>query len=102
MASRITLEGRRSVWARFNNYDSVAPGGRDNMRRSARRDLAMRRVFAVFAAVVLSCSASVAGDDGDPYLWLEDVEGAKALAWAKSQNQKTTSDLEKVKSYKPI
>jgi len=57
---------------------------------------------ALAAAVVLSCLAVFAADDADPYLWLEDVEGAKALAWAKEQNQKTTGELEKVKQYKPI
>jgi len=56
----------------------------------------------VLAAAVLSCFAVAAADDADPYLWLEDVEGTKALAWAKEQNQKTTAELEKVKQYKPI
>ena len=63
----------------------------------------MNKVLAV--AIAVSCLAAVAAfaaDDPDPYLWLEEVEGQKALAWAKDQNQKTTADLEKVKQYKPI
>ena len=27
--------------------------------------------------------------DVDPYLWLEDIDGEKALAWAQKQNQQT-------------
>jgi prolyl oligopeptidase len=57
---------------------------------------------ALAAAVVFFCLAVIAADDVDPYVWLEEVEGTKALAWAKEQNQKTTTDLEAVKQYKPI
>ena len=63
----------------------------------------MKKAFAV--AAVLSCLTAVsvhAYDEPDPYIWLEEVEGQKALAWAKEQNQKTTADLEKVKQFKPI
>ena len=33
--------------------------------------------------------AKQAASAADPYLWLEEVEGAKALAWVKDQNSKT-------------
>jgi prolyl oligopeptidase len=62
----------------------------------------MLKVLAAATVVALSCNAVVAVEESDPYLWLEDVEGAKALAWAKTQNQKTTAELEKVKQYKSI
>jgi prolyl oligopeptidase len=63
----------------------------------------MKKALAAAAVIaVLSGLVVIAADDADPYLWLEEVEGAKALAWAKEQNQKTTTDLEKVKQYKPI
>ena len=29
----------------------------------------------------------------DPYLWLEDVTGDKALGWAKQQNARTDAEL---------
>ena len=62
----------------------------------------MKKTLAAIAVIaVLSCRVLLA-DDADPYSWLEEVEGAKALAWAKEQNKKTTSELEKVKQYKPI
>ena len=63
----------------------------------------MKRMPALAIALsFLTAFAAFAADDPDPYLWLEEVEGQKALAWAKEQNQKTTADLEKVKQYKPI
>lgn len=62
----------------------------------------MFKGLAAIVVVALSCTISVAGDETDSYIWLEEVEGAKALAWAKSQNQKTTAELEKVKQYKSI
>ena len=63
----------------------------------------MKRAVAAAAVVVaITWVAAIAGDAVDPYAWLEDVEGAKALAWAKEQNKKTTAELESVKQYKPI
>jgi prolyl oligopeptidase len=38
----------------------------------------------------------------DPFQWLEDVQGEKALAWVKEQNAKTTALLEAQPEYKPI
>jgi prolyl oligopeptidase len=32
-------------------------------------------------------------DTPDPYLWLEDIDGEKALAWVKEQNERTRKDL---------
>ncbi|MBL8543868.1 MAG: S9 family peptidase, partial [Hyphomonadaceae bacterium] len=37
-------------------------------------------------------SASMTGDD--PYLWLEDVEGERALAWVRQQNERSLGALE--------
>jgi prolyl oligopeptidase len=34
-------------------------------------------------------------DSADPYLWLEDVNGARAMAWVKAENAKTAAVLEK-------
>ena len=32
---------------------------------------------------------TVAGPDDDPYLWLEDIEGRRALAWVEAENDRT-------------
>ena len=37
--------------------------------------------------------------DTDPFLWLEDIEGARALAWVREQNARTLALLEKDPRY---
>ena len=49
-------------------------------------------IRARLAALALACSlsaAAFAATDTDPWLWLEDIEGAKALAWVKAENAAT-------------
>jgi prolyl oligopeptidase len=55
----------------------------------------------VLAACLLSMGAFAVTNphptgksEADPYLWLEEVHGARALEWVKSQNQKSVSVLE--------
>ena len=65
---------------------------------SANRLTAATLVFAGMA----SLSAAAASPDDDPFQWLEDVQGEKALAWAREHNAKTTAVLEARPEYKPI
>ena len=49
-------------------------------------------IRARLAALALACSLSAAvfaATETDPWLWLEDIEGAKALAWVKAENAAT-------------
>ncbi|MDO9362114.1 MAG: prolyl oligopeptidase family serine peptidase [Sphingopyxis sp.] len=50
-------------------------------------------IRASIAALALSCSfaavTAAAQDAKDPYLWLEDIEGKKALDWVKKENAAT-------------
>ena len=41
-----------------------------------------------------------ASADADPYLWLEDVHGAKALDWVKAQNARSTAALQSDPDYR--
>ncbi len=62
------------------------------------------RVFAralVALALALAGSATAQNSD-DPFQWLEDVQGEKALAWARQHNAKTIAVLEARPEYKPI
>lgn len=61
----------------------------------------MRVTASLVALALLAAVPSFAGDV-DPYLWLENVDGAKAVSWVKAQNAKTLADLQSVKVYKPI
>lgn len=58
----------------------------------------MQRRVTLFIALLASAralSAQAAGLPADPYIWLEDVNGAKPMAWVKTENTKTTNVLEK-------
>ena len=62
------------------------------------------KAFATGLFVVLSATfAAAAAESGDdPFQWLEDVQGEKALAWAKEHNAKSTALLSARPEYKPI
>ena len=53
----------------------------------------MRAKLSLFALLLGSVLASGAYAVDDPYVWLEDVHGAKPLAWAKEQNAKSLAPL---------
>ena len=57
--------------------------------------LALTLMFLVIATVCVA-------DEVDPYLWLEEVDGDKALAWVKERSAKDTAELEAVPEFKPI
>jgi Serine proteases of the peptidase family S9A len=44
-------------------------------------------------------SQSVISDEPDPYLWLEEIEGKRSLAWVEEQNQETFSRYTRSKAF---
>ena len=56
------------------------------------------RILAAAAAATASLSAAFA----DPYLWLEEVEGAKAIQWVKERNAKSLAALEADPRFEPM
>ncbi len=62
----------------------------------------MRRGAAVVAVLLMLAPVAALAQEADPYLWLEEVDGAKAIAWVKEQNAKSQAELQKVKEYKGI
>ncbi len=63
----------------------------------------MRRVLAGFAAFAMSAIWSVAHAEPasrDPYLWLEEINGARARTWVQSRNETTLGELRKDPSYR--
>ncbi|MBD5656351.1 MAG: S9 family peptidase [Candidatus Eremiobacteraeota bacterium] len=60
------------------------------------------RVLAFFAAAVLlinsdsiAAAQTMAPGQQDPFLWLEDVDGARATSWVKNENVKTLAVLQR-------
>ncbi|MEJ2383388.1 MAG: prolyl oligopeptidase family serine peptidase [Xanthomonadales bacterium] len=57
---------------------------------------------AVTAAVVEEAPTSDAAAPEDPYLWLEEVEGDRALAWVEDQNDVSLGYLEALPTFEPL
>jgi len=53
----------------------------------------------IFAAAALSVAAAAFAQADDPYLWLEEIEGAKPLATVKQWNAATEATLEKIPGF---
>jgi prolyl oligopeptidase len=45
---------------------------------------------------------ALAVDEVDPFAWLEEVEGTRALAWAREQSDRATGELEARPEFRPI
>jgi prolyl oligopeptidase len=59
----------------------------------------MKPLWLAFCVIALcptihAQDAAPAGADADPYLWLEEVDGARAMAWVNAENAKTLKLLE--------
>lgn len=58
-----------------------------------------KRILLLGAASLLAFNAVA---QGDPFIWLEDVEGEKALAWVKTQNDRSLAELKAVPGYNAL
>ena len=61
----------------------------------------MKRLLAALAMTTASIVNAQPAPD-DPYLWLEDVSGDKAMAWVKEQNAKSQPLIESDPGFKPL
>ncbi len=57
---------------------------------------------ALALAGLAGLGAGAAPPDDDPFQWLEDVQGEKALAWAREHNARTIAVLEARPEYEPV
>lgn len=63
----------------------------------------MKRFAAFAAAAILLMPATARPQDPeDPFTWLENVEGSKALQWVEEHNASTLAELTAHPAYKPI
>lgn len=63
------------------------------MIKYVRRYFSVWFVFAIFLFGLIPTVNSIAEDNDDPYLWLEEVLGEAALAWVGSKNQASSARL---------
>jgi prolyl oligopeptidase len=69
-------------------------------------------IWCLVTSLSVAAAAEVANQPGpapevlsqadDPYLWLEDVTGERALTWARAQNALSTKELEASPDFEPI
>ncbi|MBV8604893.1 MAG: S9 family peptidase [Pelomonas sp.] len=59
----------------------------------------LTRALAALALTVPPLFAAAAPDPTDPYLWLEDIDGARAMAWVKAHNDATAQRLGALPQY---
>src|SRR6478736_4614947 len=76
--------------------DAAAPAFHGPPRNSGRPDL-LKSLAA--AALALIATAAFAAQSSDPYLWLENIDGARPLAQVKQWNAETEAVLTKMPGY---
>jgi prolyl oligopeptidase len=65
-----------------------------------RRRQPMRNYLSITILItLLATTIAVAADEEDPFLWLEDVEGEKALEWVKARSAADTAEIEAVPEF---
>jgi len=62
----------------------------------------MRTKFSIALLIALFAATICIAADEDQYLWLEEVEGEKALSWAKERSTTDTAELEAVPEFEEI
>jgi len=56
----------------------------------------------VFCLLFLLPLTAAMADDTDPFLWLEEIDGEKALSWVEEQNKLSTGEIEAVAEFEAI
>ena len=56
----------------------------------------------LLAALAMTLSAAAAAQDEDPYLWLEEVSGERAMKWVTDQNARSRPEIEKDRGFHPL
>jgi prolyl oligopeptidase len=60
------------------------------------------RVVRVVVSTIAFSAGAVAAQQPDPFLWLEDVEGRRALEWVEARNAATVAELTSHELYRPL
>jgi prolyl oligopeptidase len=73
-----------------------------NERLTAGAIAMIRNIHLALALTAGLLTTTILMANDDPYLWLEEVEGEEALAWAERQNERSLGYLEAQPLYEPI
>ena len=62
----------------------------------------MKQLLAALMGALLMSQAAQAQQATDPFLWLEDIEAPRAMAWIETQNAKSAKRMEADPRYQPF
>ena len=72
-----------------------------SLKNTSRKKISLKTIqCCLFFLFLFSLNQSVISSDLDPYLWLEEVEGKKSLAWVEEQNEETFTRYTKSNAFK--
>ena len=61
-----------------------------------------KQILCLISLLVILPISCFGEENVDPYLWLEDIEGEKALEWAEARNVESLAILQKLPEYQPL
>lgn len=62
----------------------------------------MKMVFSLFFMTFIAATGNLKSQNKDPFLWLEEVDGKKALEWVEKKNKKSLEILTGQPRYKEL
>ena len=72
-----------------------------SLKNTSRKKISLKTIqCCLFFFFLFSLNQSVISSNLDPYLWLEEVEGKKSLAWVEEQNEETFTRYTKSNAFK--
>ena len=72
-----------------------------SLKNTSRKKISLKTgQYCLFFLFLFSLNQSVISSDLDPYLWLEEVEGKKSLAWVEEQNEETFTRYTETNAFK--
>ena len=72
-----------------------------SLKNTSRKKISLKAIkYCLFFLFLFSLNQSVISSNLDPYLWLEEVEGKKSLAWVEEQNEETFTRYTETNAFK--
>ena len=72
-----------------------------SLKNTSRKKISLKAIqCCLFFLFLFSLNQSVISSNLDPYLWLEEVEGKKSLAWVEEQNEETFTRYTETNAFK--
>ena len=72
-----------------------------SLKNTSRKKISLKTIqCCLFFLFLFSLNQSVISSNLDPYLWLEEVEGKKSLAWVEEQNEETFTRYTETNAFK--